>query len=278
MGLSIFEQERRLYAKQHAIAEKQLRPIFRKAIIENMKPVVKWVADFGSKDVPVERLIKKDVWLPAYLIAAEMIGQKFARQEYYYQRAMDSGETKASAIEFLKDVWSGKFRTYITEYVNNIASSLNQTTIDLIKSALAEGDELGLDRNGFVRWFYKKANEIVADRTQAFSRTEATKISNLGKEIGARSWIDEQGGGGYKVWLGRIANERPEHLELNNTIIPIDDYYNMSGFECQRPGDKNLPVGLVINCRCTQSLMSENRYNAYVNRGRIVDGKLVGAS
>lgn len=273
-----FEQERRLYAKQHAIAEKQLKPIFRKAIIANMKPVVKWIVDFGHKDVPVEKLIRGDVWLPTYLVAFEMIGQKFARQEYYNQRNLDNSGTKASAIEFLKDVWSGTFKTYATEYLNGIISSLNKTTYDLITSALAEGEELGLDRNGFTRWFYKKANQIVADRTQAFTRTEATKISNLGKEIGARSWIDEQGGQGYKVWLGRIANERPEHLNLNNTIIPIDDYYDMSGFECQRPGDKNLPANLVINCRCTQSLMSQNRYNAYVKRGRIENGRLTGAS
>lgn len=273
-----FDRERKLYAKQHAIAEKQLKPIFRKAIIANMKPVVQWVADFGPNNVPIEKLIKTDVWLPAYLIAFDMIGQKFARQEYYSQRNIDGSETKASAIEFLKDAWSGVFRTYATEYIAKIASSLNQTTLDLITAALAEGEELGLDRNGFTRWFYKKANQIVADRTQAFTRTEATKISNLGKEIGARSWIDEQGGQGYKVWLGRIANERPEHLLLNNTIIPIDDLYDMSGHDCLRPGDKNLPANLVINCRCTQSLMSQNRYNAYLQRRRIVNGKLTGAS
>lgn len=278
MATSIFDQERKRYAKQHLIAERELKPLFRKAIQDNMRPVVKWVADFGSNNVPVERLVKTNVWMPVYLVAFERLGQKFARQEYYYQRNEDMGK-KASAIEFLKDVWSGIFKTYVTDYVNKIADSLNQTTVDLIRAALADGDELGLDSNGFVRWFYKKANEIVADRTRAFTRTEATAISNLGKEIGARSWIDEQGGGGYKAWLGRNdERERKTHLQTNNTIIPIDDFYEVGGELCQRPGDKALSLNERVMCRCTQTLMSENRYQGYLKRGRIANGKLTGAS
>lgn len=278
MALSIFEKERRLYAKQHKIAERQLLPLFRNALKKNMQPVLEWVDKFGPYNVPVDSLINRGVWNEVYPKAFELIGMKFARQEYYYQRSIEPVATKASAIEFLKDVWSGILRTYSFEYINQIASSLNERTAELIKDALAEGDSLQMDRNGFVRWFMAKSKDIINGRAPTFGRTEATKLSNLGKEIGARSWIDEQGGGGYKVWLGRIANERQEHLDLNNTIIPIDDLYDMSGHLCARPGDKSLPAALVVNCRCTQSLMSANRYNAYVKRGRIVDGRLVGAS
>lgn len=278
MALSIFEKERRLYAKQHKIAERQLLPLFRNALKKNMQPVLEWVDKFGPYNVPVDSLINRGVWNEVYPKAFELIGMKFARQEYYYQRSIEPVATKASTIEFLKDVWSGILRTYSFEYANQIASSLNNKTVELIKRALLEGETLGLDKNGFIRWFTKEAGETVNSRGNTFSRTEATRISNLGKDIAARSWIDEQGGGGYKVWLGRIANEREEHILLNDVVIPIDELFNMSGFDCERPADRHLPLNLQINCRCTMSLMSENRYNAYVKRGRIVDGRIVGAS
>ena len=112
-------------------------------------------------------------------------------------------------------------------------------------------------------------------RSLTISRTEATRTANLGKEIGARSWIDEQGGQGYKMWLGRVVNERPTHLAVNNTIIPIDDLYQVGDEQAQRPGDVSLSAAEVINCRCSQSLMSQNRYNQLVARGRIVNSKVV---
>lgn len=278
MPINQFKQERIDFAKQQRIAERQLLPFFRNALRLQTKDVLQWVQSNGVESVPVEALLNKSVWRDVYPKIYQLIGMKAARQEYYRQRRIE-GITKASAIDLLVDVWSTLLRDYALTYTYQIERVLNQTTIDIIKKALGDSYELGVDRLGRTRLFEKLIGENVRSRSLVISRTESTSLSNLGKDIGARSWIEQQGGNGYKVWLGRNdARERETHLAENNTIIPIDDLYDLSGSLCQRPGDVSLPPRERIACRCSQSLMSQNRYLALVKRGRIQDGKLVGAS
>lgn len=273
-----FKQESILFARSQAIAEKQILPIVRKTLKQSIQRVIQYANDFGLDTLKPEGLINPNVWDKMYLNIYQSIGMKLAKQEFYRQRALDTG-TKASAIEFLVDIWSGVLREYALKYTYQISRELNQTTIDIINRALGEDYELGLGRDGIVRLFENNLNTAMRTRSLVISRTEATTISNIGKDIGARSWIEQQGGGGKKVWLGRNdAKERPSHLQENDTILDIDDKYNLNGELAERPGDVNLSAKNRINCRCTQSLMSENRYNQLVKRGRIVDGKLIGAS
>lgn len=271
-----FRNERNLWKRQQAIAEKQLAPLFRKALRESVKPAIDFVRSMGT-DVNPASMINQNVWGNTYLQAYNIIGVKLAKQEYYRQRGLE--QQKANSIGFLIDAWTGTLRDFALTYVYQISRELNQTTIDIITRALGDTNALGLDRDGSIRLFEKALNGALRRRTQVISRTEATTIANLGKEVGARSWIQEQGGKGFKVWLGRNdARERPSHLDENNTIIEVDDKYNLSGELCERPGDVTLSAKERINCRCTQSIMSQNRYNEYIKRGSIVNGKLIGAS
>lgn len=276
---NIFRQERIDFAKFQATAEKQLLPFFRKALRQQYAGILEWVQLNGIEGVPVEGLVRTDVWRNVYSQIYQLIGMKAARQEFYRQRRIDAVETKASAIDLLVDVWSSLLRDYALTYTYQIERSLNDTTIRLIKEALGEDYELGMDRQGIIRLFEKRVNGIIKQRSLVMSRTESSTISNLGKDIGARSWIEQQGGNGYKVWLGRNdARERPSHLAENNTVIPIDDTFDLNGEQAIRPGDVNLSPAARINCRCSVSYMPENRYLAYVKRGRIIDGRLVVAS
>lgn len=278
MAKNELRQERLDYAKYHKTIERQLLPYFRKALKENVEPALIYARMFGTEFNP-SNTINANVWQKVYSNTFEIIGQKSARKEYYRQRELEGIEKKASAIDFLKDVWSNIIQQYASSYVANIQQSLNERTIKIIQDALNETNALGLDKDGSVRLFERLLNGKLRLRSLVFARTEATTISNLGKKIGATSWIDEQGGQGYKVWLGRNDNrERLTHLEENNTIIPIDDLHDVGGSLCQHPGDTNLPLDEKLNCRCTESYMSQNRYLQYVKRGRIINGKLVGAS
>lgn len=273
-----FDRERLDFQRQHRIAERQLLPLFRRALNKQLSRIIEYANTFGLDAMNVEGLIDPTVWRTVYPTAYEMVGMKLAKQEYYRQRNLDGQEQKASAIEFLIDIWSSKLRDFALTYTYLIEKELNDTTIEIIKRALGDAFSLELDRLGRVRFFNKTITDITKGRGLTITRTETTTIANLGKEIGARSWIDEQGGKGYKVWLGRIVGERPTHLEENDTILPIDDLYSLRGDMCDRPGDVRLSAANRINCRCTQSIMSQIRYNAYVKQGRIVNGKLVGAS
>jgi hypothetical protein len=271
-----FDLERIDYAQYHKTLERQLLPYFKRALKKNVQPSLDLAKTIGTNFIPV---INGNIWTDVYLEVFGLVGQKTARKEYYRQRNLESVEIKESAIDIFRDVWGKILNQYAYEYVYKIQNSLNQRTIEIIQSALNESNQLGLDQNGTVRLFEKLINGKLRLRSLTFARTEATTISNLGKKIGATSWIDEQGGQGYKVWLGRNdARERQTHLEENNTIIPIDDLHDVGGSLCQHPGDTNLPLDEKINCRCTESYMSQNRYNQYLKRGRIVGNKLVGAS
>lgn len=274
-----FKQERIEFAKAHKIAERQLSPIFRKALIDSYQPVITWVERFGIENVPVDMLIRTNIWNDVYIRAFELIGQKFARKEYYWQRSMEPEAEKAGfAISIFIDEWTRILREYALQYTYGISQSLNQTTIDIINSALAEGDSLELDRQGGIRWFTNKIKNGIKERVKTFSRTEATRIANLGKDLGATKWIEEQGGEGYKLWLGRVVNERQSHLDVNDTIIRKEELFTVGDEQAMRPGDRNLSMKESINCRCTVSYMTYRRYNQYVKRGLIVNGKVVGAS
>lgn len=280
MANNPFKQERLDYAKFHKTAEKQALPFFRKALAETIAPVLSWIENYGIIGVPVQLLIKKNVWESTYQKVYEQVGVKSARREYYYQRRIEGleSEDKASAIGLLIDVWSRTLRDYALRYTYQIQQELNDTTIEIINRALGEDYGLDIDRQGLVRLVLKNIKDKMKTRSLTISRTESTTVSNLGKDIGARSWIDESGTGGYKLWLGRVVGERPSHLDVNNTIMPIDDEFIVGGEPAERPGDVRLSAKERINCRCTMSLMTGNRYNAYQKRGLIVNGKVNGAS
>jgi len=279
MAINEFKQERIDFAKFHKTAEKQLLPFFKKALANNLGNVTAWVETNGLIGVPVSMLIDQAVWREVYPKVYQLIGMKMCRQEYYRQRRLEgAAETKASAIEFLVDVWSGKMREYAGEYVNFIESKLNATTIEIIERALGEAGSLELDAKGRLRFFYDKIKSDFLSRSKNISRTETTRIAALGKEIGATSWIEEQGQGGYRAWLGRVSGERPTHLATNNTVIQLDGFYTVGGHQCKRPGDSSLPIEEVANCRCCETFMSGRRYDQYLKRGRIAGGKITGAS
>lgn len=274
-----FMQERIDYAKDHSIGEKQILPLVRKALKATIAPVIAHAELYGLTNLMPEAIINRNVWREMYPKIYQQLGIKFARKEFYRQRSLEPIETKASAIEFLIDIWTSQLRNFALNYTYQIERELNDTTTRIIKEALQDAYNLGIDADGAIRFFIKDVNGKFRMRAGTIGRTEATTISNLGKDIGARGWIEQQGGKGYKVWLGRNDNrERQTHIEENNTLVEIDDYFNVGGEDAQRPGDVSLSSKERINCRCTVSYMSENRYNAYVKRGRIVNGKLVGAS
>ena len=274
--IQLLRQERIEFAKFHKNAEKQILPIVRKALKKSITPVLAWVEGNDVYNVPVAMLIDQNVWRDMYLTIFQQIGMSMARKEYYYQRRIEGGATKASAIEFLIDVWSTTLRDYALNYTRNIQRDLNDRTIEILTRALGEDYSLGIDRLGRTRLFEKTVNGLFKSRGLTISRTEATTVANLGKEIGARSWIDEQGGGGYKAWLGRNdERERESHRNENNVILAIDEPFNLEGDECDRPGDTKLLPKNRINCRCVCTYMSQNRYDQYVKRNRIVNGRVV---
>lgn len=278
MATNEFKQEQLEFARFHKNAEKQLLPLFRKALNRSIAGVISWVDKNGIDNVPIDSLIDHTVWRDVYPKSFQLIGMRMARIEYYRQRKREDAEVKASIISFLQDVWSGKLRDYALEYVYGIEKALNQTTVDIIKRALGDTHALELDRLGRIRFWEKEVKDRFKERSLTISRTETTKIANLGKDIGARSWLDEQPGKSYKVWFGRVAGERDTHLATNGIVIEVDELFHVGSGHGERPGDSSLPLKEIINCRCSLIFLSQAIYNQYVKRGRVSGGRISGLS
>lgn len=274
--MTIQEREAKEFAKFQKRAEKQLKPIFKQALAISIEPVIKWIDKFGINNVPVEDLIKKNVWEPAYINSYDIVGVGAAKNEYYKQKRSEPSKKDDdffTSIGSYISEWREYLRTKAITYSNLMDGKLNETTVNIINSILGG---ISVDEQNATKLARDEIINRMYNRTLTLSRTESTTIANIGKEEGAKSWIKEQGGQGYKSWIGRVVKERPEHLDLNGVILPIEDSYDMDGHECMRPGDETLPPELRINCRCTQTLMTQNRYNQYINRGLIIGGKIVG--
>lgn len=284
MGLkSDIRKEAAIFTAAMGKAEREFQPIFLKALNDSMRPLFEYVDEFGVDNVPVSKLLTVDPWIAAYTEAYQTIGLRFAEAEYKNQEAKETKYSKAFGFpKFLVDVWSGIMRDYALRYTYDIPRTLNDTTEDIITRALGTDYGFEIDRQGIVRLFKKRMGESNTVRSFTISRTETTTIANLGKEVAAREWMKEADLKSYKIWIGLIVGERAEHLETNDTILPIDQPYVMysvkdgSTHECERPGDINLPPELRINCRCTQSIVSENVRDQYEKRGLIQDGKIIG--
>lgn len=54
-----------------------------------------------------------------------------------------------------------------------------------------------------------------------------------------------------KTWTAiEDAVTRPDHSDADGQTVPVDQPFIVGGYECQYPGDDDLPDEEVINCRC----------------------------
>jgi len=121
---------------------------------------------------------------------------------------------------------------------------IKETTINLIYQQIDDG--LSKD------WTMKEFQQAIidtgvfsAERALRISRTVSTGACNHGQFVGA-----QYSGAQYKIWSSAGFGERKSHREMDNTTIPINDYFNVDGSRAMYPGDNSLPAKERINCRC----------------------------
>lgn len=250
--------ESELYEQQLERYAKRTYPIFLRALVEQIRPVIEFIRRTGNVEPPLDILINPNIWIRPMQTAYEMVGTTSARREYYLMRAT---ENKA-ILDFLVDAWRAVFIDYSTNYAYRIMNELSETTKDEIRSALRESYDRALNANQTARYIQQKVGrQISRSRAVLIARTESATAANLGKMTGAKSWLEETGQKGYKQWIGRAdGRERSTHYALNDKIIPIDDDFFVGGERAMAPGDTRLSAEERCNCRCTVQYMSERRY------------------
>lgn len=245
-----------IYEKQYENYLKRVYPIFLAGLQVQIQPVISFIKLNNNTNPPLDLLVNPNDMIIPIQSAYEKVGLMAAKREYYGIRA------EKSVISLLVDKWKQIFYDYSTKYAYRIKNDLAETTKDEIRKALTESYKLNLNADQTASYIRKSVQKKVSrSRAVLISRTETTTAANLGKEQGAKSWLAESGQKGYKQWLGRDdESERYTHRELNNTIIPIDNNFNVGGEEALLPGQTTLSADERCNCRCTVLYMSERRY------------------
>lgn len=250
------------YQKEHALYAKRIRPLFLNALALQLQPAIDFILETGLNP-DLDLVIRPGYFINPMQNAYEIVGTTAAKREYYGLKKI---EEKAN-IDFLISAWKEILRMYALRYAYRIDNELTDTTKELIRQAILEADEQGLNADKKATYIRKKVlNEITRTRATLIAVTEATTASNLGKLEGAKSYFTETGQKGYKQWIGRDdGRERPSHLQMNDDIIPFEDQWILSNPDggvstCNAPGDVSLPANERCRCRCTQIFMTERRY------------------
>lgn len=92
------------------------------------------------------------------------------------------------------------------------------------------------------------------DRSRVIAENEANIVHNhLENEDAKRD------GYRFKRWDAIVDDKtREDHLDVNGTVVPIDEPFIVGGYEMQFPGDEtNAPPEEIINCRCSVEYLKE---------------------
>ena len=137
-------------------------------------------------------------------------------------------------------------RAWILQRSLALAKSINSTTLDAIRSALASGFEAGESipelSKRIVGYFETNAKY----RAEMISRTEVIAASNRGA-------VDryEKEGIKEKEWFAAMDERtRETHAAANGQIVGVKEDFKVGGDTMSAPGQGSDPSEN-INCRCT---------------------------
>lgn len=160
----------------------------------------------------------------------------------------------------------GQAAGFIQENAKKVMNDLNNTTkkriATIIEKTIKEFEELGIVNpiantpNGdkFFNQLAKDINTVLGGqnlgRAKTIARTEVGKVSSWSQERAAKS----TGKTLEKEWLSeRDDKVRSAHFELDNQRVPLNSFYLYNGIKLDRPRDPNAPIGLIANCRCSET-------------------------
>ena len=134
---------------------------------------------------------------------------------------------------------------------------LQGESIPHLATRLQQGASQPFDASDIKDAYKKTAEEIsreVAEKNRKAAirnaRSMTTYVENKGRE-NAYKRAEELGLECMKVWKATYDNRtRHAHRVLNGQKVPVDEPFQVDGYEINEPGDPNAPGYLYYNCRC----------------------------
>jgi len=164
------------------------------------------------------------------------------------QLVEEEGALAADELGFDFDPFHRRVREFLTARQTHLARTVNETTFNAIKDALAQGIREGEGTDQLaerVRHVFDVASRVRAER---IARTETIGASNFAHiEAYRQSGVVQ-----LKRWLAALDERtRETHREAHGQEVPVDAPFSVGGHALMHPGDPDGPPEEVINCRCT---------------------------
>jgi len=247
-------QYQKEFDRLHARLERKVAPIFHKALITTVTPVL-------------SSLNENDLLIEPWIVAYRKVYESFtiaAKKEYQQLKRENPTKDDISVVDFFNEQWRLIMQKYGNDIGWDFATDLNDTTIKQIRKAIAEGNAEYATNTQLARLIKEYTLGLIGkQRSLLIARTETTTGTNLAKIEGAKTYFKEIGESqGYKMWISRAdSHVRHDHVTVNETAVPFEDNFIVGGFEAIVPGDPKLPAKERIRCRCTFVSLSQAGYN-----------------
>lgn len=247
------------YAKWHSIWERKAVPIFYKALVTSVTPVIRTLDP---------STLLRSPWIEAYQKVYITIGMQAAQMEYNF---LKRDSVKAAPVNFNSEGWRKALLAAGHDIGFEFVNDLSETTLNQIREAILFAQANDYTNSQMAEAIYNYTlGQVGRRRALVISRTESTTASNIAKNEASKTYFKEIGeSNGYKMWVSRAdAAVRHSHVAENETIVPFDDMFKLTNGEGMRPGDPALPAEERVNCRCTFVAMSERLYRRRIAEGR----------
>lgn len=148
-------------------------------------------------------------------------------------------------------------REYVADLIDDLLPELSKTSKKRFdasfRKSLEEALEMGLSGRSLQNHVAKSVKKILSQknltRALTIARTEANKLANYGRLVGAKSTQIVY----TKEWISqRDGKVRDAHVTLDGTEVPEEQQFSYGGYLLDYPSDSSLgaPPELTVNCRC----------------------------
>jgi hypothetical protein len=242
------------YLKLHKEYEAYAYPIIKKAL-DNQTGVV---ADFVNEDnfdnieLYIQFLVQQKPLYSGLEKIYTKVGVSSATFSYDWIRNSVPKNKKDFIIDFFNAAWYEEMVNYFRLIGGTKVTGIDQTTMDKVKTLLANILGQNLSRRDQAKLFEQSLNDPAFNRARSLviARTESTTAANFGINMGAESSDYEV----KKFWINtKDKRTRRTHLLMTTEPIAINQPFIVGGVLMMYPGDPSAPASEVVNCRCVMA-------------------------
>lgn len=216
------------------------------------------IAVFDEQQTAVLECLKKtgmpksvksfETWFTtiANVLKFEVIANFLHRE---YQVGLQDGVVAISAVLETEPVSidaSPEVVEFLKSIPNKFAKKINDVTLDQLRASLSEASENFESIADMSARVAKVFDDAKGYRTDRIALTESGRAENMGRLSEMRAQ-----GVKNKIWMATGINTRDSHMDVNGSVVGIEEQFSVGGFKADGPHDESLPAEEVINCRCS---------------------------